>query len=84
MAPSWNSQFKVSHISVIAVLLAALLGSSARPDNAVAAMRIASAGAEFCRRIVLRVGGRGLDDRAARSCYFDCESIIGYRQELYQ
>jgi hypothetical protein len=37
-------------MSVIAVLFAALLGSSARPDNAVAAMRIASAHLE-CRLI---------------------------------
>jgi hypothetical protein len=49
-------QFKVSHIGVMAALLAAILGSGARTDDVVAATRIAVAGAEFCRRFVIGAG----------------------------
>ena len=51
-----SRHLKFGHIGAMAVFLAASLGSGARPDDAVAATRITSAGAEFCRRFVMRAG----------------------------
>ena len=74
-----SPHLKFRHIGALAVLLAAILGSGARPDDALAATRITSAGAEFCRRFLMRFGRDGLPDSAAQTMSPHASSLASAR-----